>query len=252
MTGRALVAATVAGVTAEWGPVLTSIPRLRHAASPGLSGISSRHHIALTYDDGPDPASTPSFLAMLARHRVSATFFVLGEFLAQNASLVAEMSAAGHELAVHGWNHECLAWKPPRRLTDQLRRTRHTVEDVTGVPVRWFRPPYGVITGRGLLAARRVGLSPVLWSACGRDWSRRATPESIASRVLGSVEVGGTVLLHDTDRTSAPGSWQSTLAASELMLHRWHDQGVTVGPLREHWYTQHRTPSVAPPYGRLV
>lgn len=240
IAGRALAAATAIGAAAEWGPMLTSIPRLRRAAQLGLSGISTRHHIALTYDDGPDPASTPSFLTMLERHEVSATFFVLGEFVVQNKSLVAEMSAAGHELAVHGWNHQCLAWKPPGRLADQLRRTRHTVEDLTGVPVHWFRPPYGVITGRGLLAVRQAELSPVLWSAWGRDWGRRATPESIATTVFASIKPGGTALLHDTDRTAAPGSWRSTLAASELMLNRWRAQGVPVGPLREHWDTQHR------------
>lgn len=237
IAGRALAAATVVGGVAEWGPMLTSLPHLRRAALPGMSGLSTRHHIALTYDDGPDPASTPSFLKMLERHQVSATFFVLGEFVAKNRSLVIEMSAAGHELAVHGWDHQCLVWKPPGRLADQLRRTRHTVEDLTGVPVHWFRPPYGVNTGRGLLAARQVGLTPVLWSAWGRDWSRRATPESVATTVLRSITPGGTVLLHDTDRTAAPASWRSTLAASELMLNRWRTEDVPVGPLRDHWDT---------------
>jgi len=234
IAGRALAAATAVGVAAEWGPMLTSIPHLRRAALPRLSGLSTRHHIALTYDDGPDPASTPLFLKLLERHQVSATFFLLGEYVARNRSLVIEMSSAGHELAVHGWNHQCLAWKPSQ-LADQLRRTRHTVEDLTGVPVQWFRPPYGVITGRGQLAARQAGLTPVLWSAWGRDWTRRATPESIATKVFQSIEPGGTVLLHDTDRTAAPGSWRGALTASELMLNRWRALGVPVGPLREHW-----------------
>lgn len=237
---RALASATMVGAAAEWGPMLTSIPHLRRAALPGLSGLSTRHHIALTYDDGPHPASTPLFLKLLEGHQVLATFFVLGKFVAQNRSLVIEMSAVGHELAVHGWDHQCLAWKPPRQLADQLRRTRHTIEDLTGNPVHWFRPPYGVITGRGLLAARQACLTPVLWSAWGRDWTRRATPESIATTVLRSIQPGGTVLLHDTDRTAAPGSWRNSLAASELMLNRWRIQGVPVGPLHEHWDTRHR------------
>src|SRR5659263_737497 len=59
IAGRTLAAATVVGVAGEWGPMLTSIPHLRRAALPGMSGVSTRHHIALTYDDGPDPASTP-------------------------------------------------------------------------------------------------------------------------------------------------------------------------------------------------
>lgn len=238
-TGRAWAAGSMVTAAAEWGPMLTSIPHLRRAALPGLSGLSANNHIALTYDDGPDPASTPLFLEMLEAHGVRATFFVLGAFVARNRSLVIEMSSAGHELAVHGWDHQCLAWKPPGRLAAQLRRTRHTLEDLTGVPVHWFRPPYGVITGRGLLAARQAGLTPVLWSAWGRDWTRRATPESIATSLLRSINPGGTVLLHDTDRTAAPGSWRGTLAASELMLDRWRNQGVPVGPLREHWDPRH-------------
>ena len=197
-------------------------PQLRRAVLPGLRGLGTRHHIALTYDDGPDPASTPQFLSMLERHGVSATFFVLGEFVARYGSLVTEMSAAGHELAVHGWDHRCLVGKPPGQLSDQLRRTQHTVEDFTGVPVHWFRPPYGVITGRGLLAARQVGLIPVLWSAWGRDWSSRATPESIVTTVCRSIRPGGTVLLHDTDRTAAPGAWRGGAV------------GVPVGPQRVH------------------
>lgn len=237
---RTWAAATSVGAAATWGPMLTSIPHLRRAALPALSGVSTRRHIALTYDDGPDPASTPLFLHMLERHRVSATFFVLGEFVARNRSLVLEMSSAGHELAVHGWDHQCLAWKRPGRLANELRRTRETVEDITGATVEWFRPPYGVVTGPGLLAAHRAGLTPVLWSAWGRDWTRRATPASVATTVLRSIRPGGTVLLHDTDRTAAPGSWRSTLASSERLLDRWRTQGVAVGPLREHWDTRHR------------
>jgi len=200
-----------------------------------LSGISAAHHVALTYDDGPDPISTPHFLRLLDRPRVSATFFVLGKHVGENGSLIAEMSKAGHELGVHGWDHHCWLRKPPGVLADQLRRTRDQVEDLTGVPVRWVRPPYGVMTGRGLLAARRAGLTPALWSAWGRDWNRRATPDSITARVRQGIEPGGTVLLHDSDRTSAPGSWRSTLAGSEVLLDRWQAQGVPVGPLREHW-----------------
>ena len=71
MAGRTLAAATAVGVAAEWGPMLNSLPYLHRAALPalpGLSGLSTRHHIALTHDDGPGPASTPQFLKVLERH----------------------------------------------------------------------------------------------------------------------------------------------------------------------------------------
>jgi len=106
--------------------------------------------------------------------------------------------------------------------------------DVTGTEVRWYRPPYGVLTTEALVAAHAAGLRTVLWSAWGRDWERAATPESVAHRVASALRPGGTVLLHDTDRTSAPGSWRATLAASGLLLADWADRGYDVGPLRDH------------------
>ena len=240
MTATRLVGtAALLSAAAEWGPALTSLAPARRAVLPLLSGRSARPHVALTYDDGPDPASTPRFLDLLAGHGVRATFFLLGEHVVRHRELTLEMAAAGHELAVHGWDHQCLAWKAPGRLTDELRRSRHALEDLTGRPVHWYRPPYGVMTGRGLRAAHRAGLRTVLWSAWGRDWTRGATPDSVTRTVSAALEPGGTVLLHDTDRTSAPGSWRTTLAASERLLSGWAARGLEVGPLREHWSSQH-------------
>jgi peptidoglycan-N-acetylglucosamine deacetylase len=202
---------------------------------PRLSGRSNRHHIALSFDDGPDPASTPHFLDLLADHEVRATFFLLGAHAAREPGLVRDLADAGHEVAVHGWTHECLALVPPRRLTAELTRTREVLEDTTGAAVRWYRPPYGVLTAAGVWAARRAGLQTVLWSAWGVDWSAGATPSTIVHRVSRAVRPGGTVLLHDTDRTSAPDSWRRTLVATATLLDRWRADGIPVGPLHEHW-----------------
>ena len=232
--GRRLGGAALSVALAQWGPALTSVPHLRRVLVPRLSGIVAAPHVALTYDDGPDPASTPHFLALLQRHDAQATFFLLGAHVQENAALVREMAAAGHELAVHGWDHRCLAWKRPGTLAGELRSTRGLIEDVAQVAVTRYRPPYGVITGEGLLASRGAGLETVLWSAWGRDWSARATPAGIARKVSQALRPGGTVLLHDSDRTSSPGSWRHTLTASELLLGRWSDAGLAVGPLAGH------------------
>jgi peptidoglycan/xylan/chitin deacetylase (PgdA/CDA1 family) len=230
-------AATATGATAvvQAAPALTSIAPLRRLLVPRLSGRSNRHHIALSFDDGPDPASTPHFLDLLADHEVLATFFLLGAHAAREPGLVRDLADAGHELAVHGWTHECLALVPPRRLTAELTRTREVLEDTTGAAVRWYRPPYGVLTAAGVWAARRAGLQTVLWSAWGVDWSAGATPSTIVHRVSRAVRPGGTVLLHDTDRTSAPDSWRRTLVATATLLDRWRADGIPVGPLHEHW-----------------
>jgi peptidoglycan-N-acetylglucosamine deacetylase len=200
----------------------------------GLSGVSHRRHVALTYDDGPDRASTPAFLDLLERLGVRATFFVLGAHV-RDHGLLAAIDAAGHELAVHGWDHRPVALHRPRELRDGLARTRDLVSDVTGGPVRWYRPPYGFVTARARRAATSLGLTTVLWSAWGRDWSRAATPASVTRLVTAQLRPGGTVLLHDSDRTSAPGSWRTTLAATERLVPAWRADGLEVGPLAEHW-----------------
>jgi len=216
-------------------PALTSIAPLRRAVLPRLAGTSPRRHLALTFDDGPDPASTPHFLDLLADRGATATFFVLGAFARQEPTLLQDMVAAGHEIAVHGWEHDCLAAVPPGRLAGRLTRTREVVEDLTGSTALWYRPPYGVLTAEGLHAARRAHLRTVLWSAWGVDWSRTATPVSIVRTVSRSVRPGGTVLLHDTDRVAAPGSWRRTLEATGRLLDGWAGLGMPVGPLRDHW-----------------
>ncbi len=134
-----------------------------------------------------------------------------------------------------GGRHDCLALRSPGGLVRELLRSRQVIEDESGMGVRWYRPPYGVMTGEGIYAARKARLRTVLWSSWGVDWSRNATPATIVGTVSRSAFPGGTVLLHDTDRTAAPGSWQRTLGATGLLLERWSGTDVLVGPLREHW-----------------
>jgi peptidoglycan/xylan/chitin deacetylase (PgdA/CDA1 family) len=201
--------------------------------------------VALTYDDGPDPVSTPAFLALLAAYDVRATFFLLGEHAVRHPALVREIADAGHELAVHGWTHRATPTLPPGVLAAQVRRAAVAIEEVGGTPVHLYRPPYGVLSTETLVAGRTAGLRTVLWSAWGRDWERTATPERVVRTVTRTLRPGGTVLLHDTDRTAAPESWRVTLAASRALLEEWRADDLPVGPLSEHWLVPAR-PRVVP------
>jgi peptidoglycan-N-acetylglucosamine deacetylase len=241
MSGSLLPAEAGSSTTrlAEALTSMASLDPIRRRLTPGvlpstLSGMSPTGHVALTYDDGPDTRSTPSFLELLAAHQVRATFFVLGAHVG-TGGLLREMVALGHEIAVHGWDHAPTVRRDPFRIRDELTRTRDVVEDLTGAHVTWYRPPYGWVTRETFCAARAAGLQLVLWSAWGRDWRRAATADSIEATVRTQLRPGGTVLLHDSDRTSAPGSWRATLEASGRLLARWRAEQVRVGPLREHW-----------------
>ncbi|NUR08174.1 MAG: polysaccharide deacetylase family protein [Nocardioidaceae bacterium] len=223
-----------AAAATQLAPAVLTIGPVRRRVAPRLAGQGRPGHVALTFDDGPDPRSTPRFLTLLERYDVRATFFLLGAHVAESWRLVAEMAERGHEVAVHGWDHRCTAAKRPGALADQVRRAADVVQRASGQHVERYRPPYGVLTAETFHAARRAGLETVLWSAWGRDWEQRATPASVVRTVDRTLTDGGTVLLHDTDRTSAPRSWRVTLSATEVLLQRWADGGQPVGPLREH------------------
>jgi peptidoglycan/xylan/chitin deacetylase (PgdA/CDA1 family) len=220
-------------------PALASVHGVRrrlppNMVTPSLLGVSEVAHIALTYDDGPDPRSTPQFLEVLEAFGVRATFFVLGQHVG-DGTLLREMVAQGHEIGVHGWDHVPTILRRPDRLSAEIARTRELIEDLIQCPVRWYRPPYGWLTRATIACATAAELRLVLWSAWGQDWRRAATADSIAANVVRQVRTGGTVLLHDSDRTSVPGSWAATLTASHRLLDGWMSEGVAVGPLADHW-----------------
>jgi peptidoglycan/xylan/chitin deacetylase (PgdA/CDA1 family) len=239
MSSRVTALALATGFGVAAAPSLISLGPVRSALTPALaraelSGLSDRRHVALTFDDGPDVVSTPSFLRLLDGLGVTATFFVLGRHLGDRG-LLREMAAAGHGIGVHGWDHRPVPLHGPMALRDGLVRTRDLVEDAVGAAVRWYRPPYGLVTTVAWWAAVQAGLRTVLWSAWGRDWERRATPASVTELVTAQLRPGGTVLLHDSDRTSAPGSWRTTLVATERLVVQWRNDGLEVGGLDSHW-----------------
>ena len=231
MLTRALAAGTAAAVAVQAAPLLVHAPPLRRLW-PRAVGLQPAGYVALTFDDGPDAASTPQFLDLLERRGVTATFFLLGEMLQRFPGVAERMADAGHEIAVHSWDHRSHLLRVPGPPTsDQLARTADLVERVTGQRPTLFRPPYGHLTAGGVRAARAAGLQPMTWTSWGRDWAASATPGSVV-RTVGAGRVdGGTVLLHDSDCTSAPGAWRSALGALPVLLDDWAERGLTVGPV---------------------
>jgi peptidoglycan/xylan/chitin deacetylase (PgdA/CDA1 family) len=215
-------------------PSVAAIGPLRTRVLPGLCGQSHSPHIALTFDDGPDPESTPRILDALAGLGVRATFFVLGARLARSPELGLRIVAQNHEVAVHGWTHRPHLLRSPLAIGTDLRRTVEVVTATTGRRPRYWRPPHGIPTGAGLLAARRQALRPVLWTADGRDWQASATAASIRDRITSQLAPGGVVLLHDSDALSAPGSWRHVLDALPGLAGFCSDRGWDLGPLGEH------------------
>jgi peptidoglycan/xylan/chitin deacetylase (PgdA/CDA1 family) len=215
-------------------PAIASWRVLRCWATPNLAGLGDKGHVALTFDDGPDPGSTPAFLDELDRLGWKATFFALGSMVRRYPSLAAEVVARGHEIGVHGDEHRSHLRRSPRSVRDDVERARDTIAEATATAPVWFRPPYGALSTGSLVAAGGLGLRTVLWTAWGRDWRAEATPASVIADVSRDLGPGATVLLHDSDCTSAPQSWRSALGALDGLAGEVAAHGLAVGPLREH------------------
>ncbi|HEY7397038.1 MAG TPA: polysaccharide deacetylase family protein [Gaiellaceae bacterium] len=174
--------------------------------------------VALTFDDGPHPQGTPAVLAELDRRSARATFFLVGEQVRRSPALARAIMDAGHEVALHGDRHTLLLRRRVSAFAADLDRASATIAEATGVAPALYRPPYGVFGAATLAHVRQRGLVPLLWSAWGRDWERRATPASIARRVTRRLAGGDVVLLHDSDAYSSPDSWRRTAAALPSIL----------------------------------
>jgi len=228
---KAGLAAGLAAVGFQIGPAGSWLAPLRPRR---LRATGEADSWALTFDDGPDPHGTPAILDALDRLGLPATFFVLGSQVRRDPGLLRETVARGHEIGLHGDGHRYLIARSPRAAHDDLVRGWDSIAEVTGEPPRWWRPPYGVLSGPALVSAARLGLDPVLWSAWGRDWRAEASPMSVLTDVLRAGLPGATVLLHDSDLMGAPGSWRTTLAALPLLAAQAERRDLSARLLSEH------------------
>lgn len=164
--------------------------------------------IALTFDDGPNPASTPRLLDLLAEHNLHATFFMVGKFAKAERELAQRVFAAGHLLGNHTWSHLNLARASAADILNELTRTNDLLGNIMGTPVRYFRPPFGARRPYVLKLARQLGLTPVMWNAMTSDWT-----EPSADKIA-------TSLMSKIDRNQKRGS------ATNLVLHDGGHQGT--------------------------
>jgi peptidoglycan/xylan/chitin deacetylase (PgdA/CDA1 family) len=182
--------------------------------------------VAVTFDDGPHPEGTPAVLEALERAGARATFFLVGEQVDRYPELAAELAAAGHGIAVHGYRHRNQLRLTPGMVRSDTERGLATVTEATGRQPTLYRPAYGIFSAGGLEVVRGTGLEPLLWSRWGRDWARSASAESVAGLVTRDLCPGDVLLLHDADHYSARGSWQTTAAALPRVLEEIARRGL--------------------------
>jgi peptidoglycan/xylan/chitin deacetylase (PgdA/CDA1 family) len=207
-----------AAAVAHAGPALAPVVLAIGTRLPVVLRQDGEEGVALTFDDGPHPQGTPAVLETLREAGAPATFFLAGEQVERRPALAAEIVAAGHRVELHCHRHRNQLRLTPRQLLDDADWAKAAIEEASGQAISDYRPPYGIFSAAGLRAVRSRGWRPVLWSQWGRDWTRRASPESIARKSTATIRAGDVILLHDADYYSVPGSWIRTAAALPLIL----------------------------------
>ncbi len=158
--------------------------------------------MALTFDDGPDPASTPRLLAALHRAGLRATFFDIGQRVAEHPKLAGQTVAYGNAVEDHTWDHRSLTGAStrtpapaPRHVTGELDRARRAILSATGQRPQFFRSPYGDTSAAVQRLAGRLGLIEVGWTVDSTDYTGIPTRQLVAN-VL-HLRAGGVVIMHD-------------------------------------------------------
>ncbi|MGW6918497.1 polysaccharide deacetylase family protein [Kitasatospora sp. NPDC054939] len=203
-----------APASASAGPSAQAAPRVPVEAEgrPVLELNPERRVVALTLDDGPDPKHTPTVLALLEKHGIRATFFLVGENVAAHPGLVREIADRGHHIANHTWSHPDLRQLSESRVREELERTSDLLHRATGRAPTWFRAPGGDWSSASLKVSAALGMRPMGWSVDPRDWARPGTAV-ITERVLKDIRPGSIVLNHD-----GGGDRSQTVAALQAYL----------------------------------
>lgn len=173
-----------------------SILRLNFFVKAACRGKATAGRVALTFDDGPDPSTTPELLKVLKQHEIKAAFFPIGAIAEDHPDTIKQIDQQGHVLGNHSYRH---AWWTNflvgRALEREIGRAQDAIKAATGKVPAFFRPPIGLTNPHIPGVLRKHGLSVVGWDV--RSFDTRASTEAVIDRVLKKIREGSIILLHD-------------------------------------------------------
>jgi peptidoglycan/xylan/chitin deacetylase (PgdA/CDA1 family) len=169
--------------------------------------------IALTMDDGPNPTYTPQVLEIFVQYGIKATFNMIGEQVASNLSLVREVSAAGHTITNHTWDHADLSQCSYTEILDEIDRCNDALANAHQTPTI-LRAPYGNWSKDVFEACAARNLKPVGWSVDPRDWdTAQVDTQEIVANVMQNTRAHDIILEHD-----GGGVRRNTVAALKIFI----------------------------------
>lgn len=193
---------------AEDAPAASPSPSPSPASSPEVSNGTPKPatwfsvhvdgpYIAMTFDDGPSPETTPRLLDILKQRNIKATFFMIGQNAQANPTIVQRILKEGHEIGNHSWTHPQLSKLSDDRVTEEITKTQTAIKNACGYTPVLLRPPYGAITARQKdWIEKQFGLSVIIWSVDPFDWKRPGA-SVIEQRILAGARPGAIILSHD-------------------------------------------------------
>jgi peptidoglycan/xylan/chitin deacetylase (PgdA/CDA1 family) len=185
-----------------------------------MLGAKSTPTLYLTFDDGPNPSTTPHLIDVLGEEEVSATFFLIGSHAEKHKQLAHSIFRAGHEIGNHTYTHGFLPSMSVNRIVSEIKNTNNILAEVCGGKApTLFRPPYGIIDKRGAECIRNGGLSIVYWSAVPEDWTAVGA-NRVVERVARRFSNGAIIVLHE--QTSIA---HQTLTAARDIIRRAKSEG---------------------------
>ncbi|MCD7832785.1 MAG: polysaccharide deacetylase family protein [Lachnospiraceae bacterium] len=238
--GTAVLESTVlsAEATENWGlsfqeegktPVANATEEELAQVDAYFVGDTEEKVIYLTFDCGYENGNTPAILSALNKHGVSATFFVVGNFVEDNPGLVNQMLAEGHTVGNHTAHHpDMSAIADMESFQAEIEELEKLFYEATGQEIsNYYRPPQGKYSQSNLLMAQELGYQTFFWSLAYVDWYQddQPTEEEAFEKLLGRIHPGAVVLLHNTSSTNA--------AILDELLTRWEEMGYRFGTLEE-------------------
>lgn len=193
-------------------------------SGPTKTKKASGKVVYLTFDDGPSDW-TPKVKKILDKEGVKATFFTVGEQVAEQPEMVRALAADGMSVQSHTWSHEDLTTLSAKAVAADLAKTSKAIESATGTSPNCVRPPYGARDEKVDAAVAATGLAEQLWTIDTEDWTKPGA-KKIVKAVVKNVQSGSVILMHDggEDRTQ-------TLKALQVLIDKLKAKGYKFGVL---------------------
>jgi peptidoglycan/xylan/chitin deacetylase (PgdA/CDA1 family) len=223
----------------------TMAPRSQLYGRTFIGSAPGRRELALTFDDGPNDPYTLHVLEVLAKHGVTATFFMIGRYVKRRPEIAAAVARGGHVIGNHTFTHPNLIFRTPAQVRSEIAACEQALDDaVERNHSPLFRPPWGARTPLVLRTVRELGMTPVLWSVTGFDWNATSAAD-IKNEVVRQVRGGDVVLLHDGGHKHMGVDRSYTVQAVDDLIRKCKEEGYAFRTISEMVAAQERSHAVS-------